>query len=57
MFQALATAYSKELNDLMDKGLGRVSMSKRFFYKFFQRAWNISFTEENIQSAFQKLGI
>jgi hypothetical protein len=57
MFQALAIAYSKKLNNLMDKGLGRISISKRFFYKFFQRAWNISFIEENIQSAFQKLGV
>jgi hypothetical protein len=48
MFQALATAYSKELNALMDNGLGCVSMSKRFFYKFFKKAWDISFIEENI---------
>jgi hypothetical protein len=41
----------------MDKGLGKVSILKRFFYKFFKRAWDISFTEENIQSAFQKPGV
>ena len=57
MFQALSTAYSKELDDLMDKGIGRVHMSKRFFYKFFKRAWDASFTEENIQSAFRKPGV
>jgi hypothetical protein len=28
MFQALAIAYSKELDDLIDKGLSRVSISK-----------------------------
>jgi hypothetical protein len=38
MFQALATAYSKELDTLIDNGLGRVHMSKRFFYKFFKKA-------------------
>jgi hypothetical protein len=38
MFQALAIAYSKELDDLIDKGLSRVSILKRFFYKFFKRA-------------------
>jgi hypothetical protein len=48
MFQALVTAYSKELDALMDNGLGHVSMLKRFFYKFFKKAWDISFTEENI---------
>jgi hypothetical protein len=57
MFQALAIAYSKELDDLIDKGLSRVSISKQFFYKFFKRAWDASFTEENIQSAFQKPGV
>jgi hypothetical protein len=41
----------------MDNGLGRVYMSKRFFYKFFKKAWDISFTKENIQSAFQKPGV
>ena len=57
MFQALSTAYSKELDDLIDKGIGRIHMSKRFFYKFFKRAWDASFTEENIQSAFRKPGV
>jgi hypothetical protein len=32
-------------------------MSKRFFFKMFKTAWDISFTEENIQSAFRKPGI
>jgi hypothetical protein len=41
----------------MDKGLGRVSILKRFFYKFFKRAWDTSFTKENIQSVFQKPGV
>jgi len=38
IFQALSTAYFKELDDLMDKGISRVHISKRFFYKFFKRA-------------------
>ena len=41
----------------MDKGLGRVSILKRFFYKFFKRAWDVSFTKENIQSVFWKPGV
>jgi hypothetical protein len=41
----------------MDKGLSKVSMLKRFFYKMFKKAWDISFIEENIQSVFRSLGI
>jgi hypothetical protein len=32
-------------------------MSKRLFFPMFKRAWDKSFTEENIQHAFQKPGI
>ena len=32
-------------------------MLKRFFYKMFKTAWDTSFIEENIQSAFRKPGI
>jgi hypothetical protein len=32
-------------------------MLKRFFYKFFKRAWDTSFTKENIQSVFRKPGV
>ena len=38
MFQALSTAYSKQVDDLLDKGIGKVHMSKRFFYKMFKTA-------------------
>jgi hypothetical protein len=48
IFQALLTAYSKQVDDLLDKGIGKVSMSKRFFYKMFKAAWDVSFTKENI---------
>jgi hypothetical protein len=41
----------------MDNGLGCVYMSKRFFYKFFKKAWDASFTKENIQSVFQNPGV
>ena len=57
MFQALSTAYSKQIDELLDNGLGKVHMSKRFFYKMFKKAWDVSFTEENIQSAFRKPGV
>jgi hypothetical protein len=57
MFQPLSTNYSTELNQLMDNSAGHVSMSKSFFWPMFKRAWDKSFTEENIQSAFRKSGI
>jgi hypothetical protein len=57
LFQPLSTAYSKELDDLMSKSGGLVSMSKRMFSPMFKRAWDKSFTVVNIQHAFQKPGI
>jgi hypothetical protein len=57
MFQALSTVYLKQVDDLLDKGIGKVSMLKRFFYKMFKAAWDVSFTKENIQSAFKKPGV
>jgi hypothetical protein len=57
LFQPLSTAYSNELDDLMSKGAGYVTMKKRLFFPMFKRAWDKSFTKENIQHAFQKPGI
>ena len=57
LFSPLSKAYSKELSDFMMKGQGFVSMSKRMFYPFFKRAWEASFTEENIESAWRATGI
>jgi hypothetical protein len=56
IFQSLAIVCSLELDGLME-GLGHVNMSKRLFYKMFRKAWDKSFTEENIQSAFWKPGV
>ncbi len=38
-------------------GVGYVSMSKRFFWPMFQRAWDKAFTKGNIQSAQAKSGL
>lgn len=57
LFAPLSTKYTQELNNLMHKSLGLVSMSKRSFWPMFQRAWIASFTSTNIQSAFQKTGV
>ena len=57
LFQPLATAYSKHLNNITSKSLGMVSMSKRMFWRIFKAAWKDSFTPKNIMSAFEKPGI
>jgi DDE superfamily endonuclease len=57
LFQPLATAYIKQLNKLILKGQGYVSIKKRHFFTLFRQAWADSFTENNIQSAFRKAGI
>lgn len=50
-FQPLSTAYSIELDKLMNSSGGRVSMTKTLFYPMFREAWQNSFTAENICSA------
>jgi hypothetical protein len=57
LFSPLSTAYSNQLNSLMHKGLGMVSMTKRFFYPLFRDAYWASFTKKNILHAFEKPGI
>ena len=39
------------------KSQGFVNMSKRMFYSFFKRAWQASFIEENIKSAWKATSI
>ena len=41
----------------MHKGLGMVTITKRFFYPLFRNAYRASFTEKNILHAFEKPGI
>jgi hypothetical protein len=57
LFGPLATAYTKELNNLMFSSAGMISISKRMFYKMFKVAWTSAFTPKNIISAFTKTGI
>jgi hypothetical protein len=56
LFLALSTAYSKQINSLLVKGLGLVSLTKRLFWPLFRVAWDEAFSEANILSAFQKAG-
>ena len=57
LFQPLATEYSKQISDLMSRSFGIVSMTKRMFWSMFKAAWEASFTEKNITSAFAKTSI
>jgi hypothetical protein len=57
LFSPLATAYTKELNNLLFASTGYTSMSKRMFYGLFKVAWTYAFTTKNIKSAFEKTGI
>jgi hypothetical protein len=57
LFSLLSTAYLNQLNSLMHKSLGIVSMTKRFFYLLFRDAHWASFIKKNILHAFEKSGI
>jgi hypothetical protein len=57
LFQPLATAYSRELDALIHKGESFVSITKRLFWPMFKKAWDASFTKENIESGWRKTGI
>jgi DDE superfamily endonuclease len=57
LFQPLSTEYSAELDKLMNTSCAAISMSKALFYPMFKRAWDASFTSENIVRAFEKPGI
>jgi hypothetical protein len=57
VFGPLSTAYSNELNKLLYDSLGLVSMTKRLFYPLFKAAYEASFTQKNIEHAFEKAGI
>lgn len=57
LFGPLSSFYSDELNNLLAKGGGLVSMSKRLFHGLFEKAWKKAFTEVNTQHAFEKPGV
>jgi hypothetical protein len=57
LFSPLATAYQKQLSNLMHSSLGFVSMLKRLFYPMFREAWHEAFNKINILKAFAKTGI
>ena len=57
LFGPLSRAYSTELNKLIHNSQGMVSISKRFFWPLFNKAWKSAFTDVNITSAFATTGV
>jgi hypothetical protein len=57
LFKPLSTAYSTALADHMDKCQGLSSITKRDFFRLFNQAWEVSFQEKTILSAFEKCGL
>jgi hypothetical protein len=51
------TAYSWELDKIMNESGGYIAMSKSFFWPKFKRSWDKAFTKKNIQLVFCKSGI
>jgi hypothetical protein len=57
LFQPLATAYSRNITDIMQKSGGAINLTKRMFWSCFKDAWEKSFTAKNIKSGFSKCGL
>ncbi|TKA61203.1 hypothetical protein B0A49_13293 [Cryomyces minteri] len=57
LFAPLATYYTQGIDALLASSQGLVRTTKRQFWKLFCEAWERSFTEKNIQSAWEATGI
>jgi len=57
IFSPLSTAYSKEIDRLIQSSHGFSRVTKRNFWTLFRTAWNSALTVENIRSAFATPGI
>jgi hypothetical protein len=57
IFSPLSTAYSKEIDRLIQSSHGFSRVTKRNFWTLFRTAWNSALTFENIRSAFATPGI
>lgn len=57
IFSPLATAYSNELDKLIQSSRGFTRITKRLFWSLFRRAWEKALTKSNIFSAFAAAGI
>ena len=57
IFSPLATAYSKEIDNLVQSSMGFSRVTKRSFWRLFRATWNNAPTSDNIVSAFKTPGI
>lgn len=57
MFKPLLTAYSAELADFIYRCQGLSSITKRDFYRMFNKAWLALFTEKTILKSFKTCGL
>jgi len=57
IFSPLATAYSKEIDHLIQSSSGFSRMTKRLFWRLFRTAWQSALTLQNIRSSFASAGI
>jgi hypothetical protein len=57
IFGPLATGYSKQLSQWLEKQPLGGSFSKRDFWPLFKNSWEVAFSEVNLKSAFQSTGI
>jgi len=57
LFRPLANYYTQEINRFVVKYQGYVTISKRYFWKFFLEAYNRAFIKENVESGWAVIGI
>jgi hypothetical protein len=56
-FGPLSQSYTKEINLVMFDSAGAIQLSKRHFWDVFRKAWEGSFSEDNIQSGWRRTGL
>jgi hypothetical protein len=57
LFAPLAAAYSQELTAYMNESQGLTAITKRDFFRLFNKAWPTAFTPKNILAGFEKCGL
>jgi hypothetical protein len=57
LFNPLSNYYSQNLDNWVRTSHGICSMSKRYFWRLFKPAFDLSFTPENIASGWEKTGL
>jgi hypothetical protein len=56
-FRPLSVAYSQELSEFLFTSQGLTAITKRDFFRLFNKAWQTTFTPKLIASAFKSTGI